>query len=138
MEEKQLYSTNQACIGAFFGGPLAAIFLLKANFDSLGKKSESRCTLIWGGLLLIVLLGIIPFLPDHILNYIPIATAILVGLVVEQYQMKKEDIKLSEVYDFQSNLNVFCVIIICAALFIAMAFAAIFILNQTGAGDYLK
>lgn len=64
-ERARLYSPRQIAIGSLFGGPLAAVYVLKKNFDPLDNESGSKQTLIYGGLFLAVILLSAPFLPDN-------------------------------------------------------------------------
>ncbi len=112
MSKVKLYSPRQAYVGSFLGGPLAAMYVLKKNFDVLGNKSGSRKTLIWGGLLIaiyFVTTGV--FLVEapsfNFPNYVlPIAYSLLTLGIVEKYQMSKKAILASPQYEIESNWRV--------------------------------
>jgi len=108
MNKIKLYSPNQVGCAAFFGGPFAAVFVLRSNFCALGKGVAARQTLIWGALSSLALLLALPFLPDKFPNLvIPIAYTLAAGHSANKYHLSKSAIQESEQYAFQSNWNVF-------------------------------
>ena len=102
-----VYSPRQVAFSAFFGGPLAAVYVLSKNYQALGKKRHAKATIIAGGFLTIFLLGILPFLPEKFPHtLIPIAYVVSATQVAEQLQMSKQAITGSEQYGFRSNYNI--------------------------------
>jgi len=129
MDKIKLYSPIQVGLAAFFGGPLAAVYTIWQNFRALGNRSAAAQTMLWGGLLLVLLIGILPFLPDKFPNLaIPIATLVAAQLVASKLQMSKQAILESDTYGFQSNWLVVGVCVICIVIFFAVALAWIFAL----------
>lgn len=64
--EKFAYTKGQILLGTFIGGPLAAIYFLKKNFDAMGDANQSQKTVKIGLILLVFLLVILPLLPEAI------------------------------------------------------------------------
>jgi hypothetical protein len=49
MDKSKIYSPNQVGLGTFFGGPLAAVYFLKKNFDAVDNSATAEKTVIIGG-----------------------------------------------------------------------------------------
>jgi len=92
----KLYTTNWVIFATYIGGPLAGAYLMSKNFENLNNKKFALNTLIIGILATLLLFGILPFIPESILNSIPnyiipaIYTSIIYGFM-KKYQDK--DIK---------------------------------------------
>src|SRR5690554_4150397 len=84
---KRLYSQNGIAIATFFGGPLAAGYLIRQNFKALGKEREGLISIILGILFTVVLFVPLFALPEAVLDQIPnqvipaIYTLIIYGIV---------------------------------------------------------
>jgi hypothetical protein len=105
MTKEKLYSPDQITVSAFIGGPLAAVFTLWKNFESLGNKSHAQQTLIGGGLFIIALMGSTPFLPDWFpLLALPVTYIAVARLVAEKFQMSKAAIIKSSKFELQTNV----------------------------------
>lgn len=103
----KLYSPTQVGLGAFFGGPFAAIYFLKGNFDALQEFEFSRRVAIIGAVACVVMLAVIPFLPDNVPNNLfPLFYLIPTVLTVKKYHPTKKEIQASERYSFQSSWKV--------------------------------
>jgi hypothetical protein len=127
VERVEIYSPTQVACAAFFGGPLAGVFVLWRNFRALGDDDAARRMLIWGAVLAFALLLIVPFLPDWFPNLlIPLAYALAARSFAQNYQLSKSDIEASEQYTFQSIGNV--VIVSVAALLVFLIIAVFWIL----------
>lgn len=112
-----LYSPTQAAVGAFLGGPIGLIYFVRANFVALEKLALAKKTTIFGVVLILVLLALLPVLPENFPSIvITIGYVLIARHVVEGYQLKKENIENSERYDFQSNWKVFGLGIVCLIL----------------------
>jgi hypothetical protein len=129
----KLFTPLQVALGIFFGGPIAFSYFLRANFMAMGDKQKAERVLRYGLLLTLVLLSILPFLPDQFPNYaIPIALAFVARHVVMSQQMTKEAIAESPRFTFQSNWRVFGAVVVCALLFLAIALALWLALDAAG------
>jgi hypothetical protein len=103
----QIYSPTQVATASFLGGPFATIFVLKKNFDAFGDRAHSKQTLLWGALFIVLLLVVLPILPDKFPNMvIPIAYTVTARELAKKYQMTKQAISESEQFGFRSNWNV--------------------------------
>lgn len=130
---KQVYSPVQIGIGTYLGGPFAAMYFLKSNFDALEKHDYSKMTIQIGALVSVLLFLILPFLPESFPNnVIPIAYLIPVLLVVKKHQLTKEDISESEEYDFQSSWKAFGLSVLSLLAFFVMAMAVLFSFDSLG------
>lgn len=106
------YTRHQIMLGSFVGGPFAAIYFLKKNFDAMGDTAQSKKTVIIGLCLVVALLAIMAApLPIPRVVY-PVAYAALAQAIYMQKQ-----ISLKDTPSF-SNKNV---AIIAAISFIAFA-----------------
>jgi hypothetical protein len=129
----RLYSPNQVACAAFFGGPLATVYVLWRNFRSLGNFPSETQSLIWGALFILALLGILPFLPEKFPNLvIPITYTIAARQMAETYQLSKQAIRESEQYRFHSNWNVFGISVGFLLVFFVLAVALLFGLAALG------
>src|SRR5262249_22208391 len=91
MDKIKLYSPIQVGVAGFCGGPLATVHTLWANFRALDNPSGARHTLIWGSMIVLAVIGVLPFLPDKFPNLaIPLATLFVGQLIVRKSQMTKQ------------------------------------------------
>ncbi len=111
MEEpttKKLYSQKGISIATFFGGPLAAGYLIRQNFKALGKEREGLFSIILGILFTAAVFVPLFMLPEEIIDKIPnqlipgIYTLIIYG-IVEIIQGKDLKIHKDEKRKFESN-----------------------------------
>lgn len=135
-KEKKLnkvYSPIQIGVGTYLGGPFAAIYFLKGNFDTLGKKELSKKTLQIGLAVSLLIIAITPFVPEGTPNIlIPMLYLIPVIMVVKNHQMTKEEIINSDDYEFQSSWKVFGMSIVWLLLFFAITILFILVLESAG------
>jgi hypothetical protein len=133
MKVNKLYSPRQSTMAAFFGGPLAAVYVVRNNYTELGKEASARSAIAWGSLLVLALLLVLPFLPEKFPNTaIPLAYSLAVGQLVEKLQLSKEAIRESEQYDFESNWRVAGVSVLSLLLFLVLMVAWMFLLDFAG------
>lgn len=89
MSGTRLYTKRQIFWGTLLGGPLAAVFFLKKNFDELRDEEGARKTLLYGGLLTLALCVMIPFLPEHFPSILfAVILAIIAPQLAEKYQFR--------------------------------------------------
>lgn len=104
---KAMYSPNQLIIGTYIGGPLAAMYFLKSNFEGLGRMELAKKTLLLGLLVALLVFAIMPFVPESPLSgLIPILYLVPVYFIVKKHQLSKPEISESKEYIFQSNWKV--------------------------------
>ena len=131
----KMFSPVQAGVAAFMGGPLAATYVLRKNFLVLGNMGGARATLTWGFILSALIILIIPFIPDWFPNSASsVIYLVVTSLVVQKYQLAKNQIIESGRYTFQSNWLVLLVIVLAILLLIAVAVPYIMALEAIGAG----
>lgn len=104
-ENKKLYSQRAIGIATYFGGPLAAGFLIRKNFINLNKERQGLNSLIIGISSTFILFAGIFSIPDNIIDKIPSALIPLVYtgiiyLIVESIQ--GQDLK-----EFKENNGTF-------------------------------
>lgn len=111
MEEptkKKLYSQKGISIATFFGGPLAAGYLIRHNFKALGKEQEGLISIILGILFTSAVFVPLFMLPEETIDKIPnqlipgIYTLIIYG-IVEVVQGKDLKFYKEEQRQFESN-----------------------------------
>ena len=73
LESKQLYSKRAIITATFFGGPLAAGYLVKKNYDTLDQAENGKKSMIIGIISTIILFAIIFIIPEAVLDKIPYA-----------------------------------------------------------------
>ncbi|MGX9417354.1 hypothetical protein ACXJY6_05145 [Vibrio sp. RC27] len=101
-KSKKVYSPMQISIGTYLGGPLAAIYFLKVNFDTLGKKQFSNRTLFYGSLIVLCLILLVPFLSLHLSSsIIPLLYLFPTMFIAHKYQLTRDKIDDSKEFDMQ-------------------------------------
>ncbi len=80
---KKFYSEKAISIATYFGGPLAAGYLIQKNYETLEQPDKARKSLIIGVISTIVLFAGIFAVPEQILDKIPkfIIPAIYTGII---------------------------------------------------------
>lgn len=70
-KDLKLFSQRAIYIGTFVGGPLAAGYLIRANYRALGKSDEGNKALVFGVIGSILLFAIIFSVPESAIERIP-------------------------------------------------------------------
>jgi uncharacterized Tic20 family protein len=113
LAKTKIYSPNQVLAISFLGGPMAMIYALWKNFRDLEDPHGMRQILIWGSFFIIALMAFAPLMstawPDYVL---PLAYPFAAWSLAKQYQMTKQAIAESQIYEFQTVPNVIVVSII--------------------------
>lgn len=118
----KLYSPNQVLLGSIWGGPIAAIYYLRENFIALGEVDRAQKTVFFGGIFIIVLLGLTPMLPPSFpAIIIPLLYCIGAKQVVFAKQLDKPAIAEHELFDFQTNWRTLGVGTACLIAFFIIA-----------------
>jgi hypothetical protein len=111
--KRKIFSPNQVLAASFFGGPMAMVYVLWKNFQTLENPHGMHQILFWGSIFIIALMLFSPLLPNSRLDFvIPFAYPLAAWSLAQQHQMTKQAIAESDRYEFQSVLNVIAVSII--------------------------
>jgi hypothetical protein len=130
---KKIYSPNQVLAAAFLGGPIAMVYVLWKNFQTLENPHGTHQILFWGSIFVIALMVFSPLLPNSWLDFvIPFAYPLAAWSLAESYQMTKQAIADSQTYEFQSAWNVIAVSMIFLVAMIVVAFTWFFALVAAG------
>jgi 4-amino-4-deoxy-L-arabinose transferase-like glycosyltransferase len=133
MEKAKLYSPNQIAGGSFLGGPFMAVFTLWWNFRTLGNRTGTAQTLIWGAAFIVAVLAILPFLPEKFPNYVlPAVYMVAARQIADKYQLSKDAIAKSNQFTFVSNWAVVGIAIGLLLAFFAVAVVEFIGLAQLG------
>lgn len=133
MEQERVYSPNQAAVGSFIGGPLVSVMFIKRNFKVLGNSSGEDKALMCGTIVILIILGILPFLPKSFPDMlIPLMTIIATRSIVEKYQLNKQDITSATSLTFQSNWRVLWVSLACLVLSVLVIGVVLVALHTLG------
>lgn len=86
-----LYTSKVMVAATFFGGPLAAGYMIGENFKALGKPDAGRSSIILGILATIAVFLFLFTLPEQLVDRIPrppfpLIYTVLIYLLVEKYQ----------------------------------------------------
>lgn len=122
------YTGNQILIGTFVGGPLAAIYYLKKNFDAMGRVDYARKTIQYGALIIVIMLALVPFLP----TFIPgVAYAIAYAAAAKAIYEQHHKIALKDGPRY-SHWNVAGVAILSIIAFVIILIPVVFIFDALG------
>lgn len=136
-ETKRFYSLKAISIATFFGGPLAAGYLVKKNYEALGQADNARKSLFIGIASTIVLFVIAYLIPDELSTkigtLIPGLSAWIIYLIVEKLQGSELKLHKESEGKFYSGWKAAAVGSISMVIFLAgVAFTAVI------AGDFLN
>ena len=129
MEKLKLFSPFQVACASFFGGPIAAVYALKKNYEVLGQPKEARETLTAGIVFIILLVIVLPFLPDKFPNFaIPAGYTSAAYAITKRFQLPKPGSN----FEAQGIGGIVALCVVCLIVFLAIAFAYIFLLSLLG------
>ncbi|MFA3792601.1 hypothetical protein AB6T38_15945 [Aliiglaciecola sp. SL4] len=129
-----VFSPNQITLGAFIGGPLAAVYFLYKNFSALNQYDNAQKSLYWGLALCFVFIALLPFIPENFPNtVIPIAYCIAARQIAIQHQCSKNQIIENELLNFQSNWRVLIITVTALLLLMVLVIPVIFIFEMFSA-----
>lgn len=105
---RKLYSQKGISIATLFGGPLAAGYLIRQNFISLGKEREGLVSVILGILFTVAVFVPLFMLPEEIVDkipnqLIPAIYTLIIYVIVEAIQGKELHKHKEESMEFESN-----------------------------------
>ena len=127
MEENQAYSKNQVTLGTFFGGPLAATYMLKKNFDVMGDATHSQKTIKYGLIFTLALILISPMLPSSIPG---VVYGMAYTMAARSFYIQKQE-TLKDTPRF-SNWNVAGVALLSLLAFLAVGLPIVYLYYATG------
>jgi hypothetical protein len=129
----KIYSPNQVLAAAFLGAPMAMVYVLWKNFQTLEDPHGMHQILVWGSIFVVALMVFSPLLPNSWLDFvIPFAYPLAAWSLAESFQMSKQAIADSQAYEFQSAWNVIAVSMVLLAAMVVVAFAWFFVLVAVG------
>lgn len=111
MEElKKFYSKNAIGIATYFGGPLAAGYLIKKNYEALDEPEKGKKALLIGIISTLLIVAGIFSIPESFIDKIPnvLIPAIYTGiiyLIVEKIQGEKLKLHKESGGEFHSGWN---------------------------------
>jgi hypothetical protein len=133
LAKQKIYSPIQVLAASLLGGPMAMIYVLWKNFQTLENPHGMHQILVWGSIFIIALLLFSPLLPNSWLDFvIPLAYPLAARSLAESFQMSKQAIADSQTYEFQSVWNVIAVSAVFLAAMIIVAFTWFMVLVAVG------
>lgn len=127
-ENKKLYSQKAIGIATYFGGPLAAGYLVKKNYQSLDQDDNGKRAFLIGIVSSLLLFSGMFLIPDNVLDKLPNALIPLIYtgiiyLIVERIQGEELKLHKENNGDFQSawkaaGIGVISLVIIGVGAFI--------------------
>ncbi len=103
------------------------------NFKALGKELLARQTILWGSLLVLAIVAILPFLPEKLPNAVlPAIFGGVAMVIASQFQMKKQEIRESNEYGFASFWRVTAVVVLSLIAVFVLIIAFLLILWALG------
>jgi hypothetical protein len=130
---RKIFSPNQVLAASFLGGPMAMVYVLWKNFQSLENPHGMHQILFWGSIFIIALILFSPLLPNSWLDFvIPFAYPLAAWSLAESFQMSKQAIADSQAYEFQSAWNVIAVSIVFLTAMVVVTFTWFFALVAVG------
>ncbi|ARV08983.1 hypothetical protein BTO05_04800 [Winogradskyella sp. PC-19] len=124
---KKLYKTKSITLATFFGGPLAAGYLIGENFKALGERDKGLKSKIIGVIATLILFTTIFSIPEKVMSKVPnsIIPIIYTGLIwfyVEwsqgEFLKKHEENDKSFFSGWRaSGIGLICLLIISAGIF---------------------
>ena len=133
----RLYSPLQAGWGSFFGGPFAAIHMVRANYIALGRHADAQRALVRGLAVLVAVLLLVMLLPGKAGSTIYAALGIGANRIVAQRQATKAAIEADPRLGFQSTWRVVGLVPIALILILLMALAFVAGLELLGYGHLI-
>lgn len=132
-EKVKLYSPNQVGVGAFLGGPVAAVYMLAVNFRALNRGLAENRTWRWGALIVLATTVGVCLLPDEIPSFpINIVWVLIAGHIAGRAQMGKSAIAASERHVFQSNWRVLGISILAGIATLGLILPIAMLLDRLG------
>ena len=131
----KFYSQRAIGIATFFGGPLAACYLVRENYLVLNKPDEAKKALLYGLLATVAVLGFILLTPEDVIGKIPNQIFPLIYTAVIYYVVEStqgETLKLHEKFgnEFISGWKAALVGFIAMLIFLSVIFGYAFLFDK--------
>lgn len=131
----KFYSQRAIGIATFFGGPLAACYLVRENYLVLNKPDEAKKALLYGLLATVAVLGFILLTPEDVMEKIPNQIFPLIYTAVIYYVVEStqgETLKLHEKFgnEFISGWKAALVGFIAMLIFLSVIFGYAFLFDK--------
>jgi hypothetical protein len=129
---RKIFTNKAISVATFFGGPLAAGFLISKNYQVFGNDNAARNSIFIGIISTILMFAGIFMIPENIIDKIPqplipaIYTAIIAGLVEKLQGQKIKDFLANngqKASNWQAAGYGFIGLLIIAAFLVVMIFA---------------
>ena len=128
-----LNDPGQVFWGSFWGGPIAAVYFLRANYLSLGKFGEAAKALLFGSIFLIAIVLLLPFLPERFPNIVlPLIYWFSARQIATTTQVDKSGIEAGDRFVAASNWKVFGIGTATLVLFFVAIVPIYFVLDAFG------
>lgn len=140
-ETKKLYSLNSITLATFFGGPAAAGYLIKKNYETYNQKEKGKKAFVIGIICTILIFGGIFTLPEHVIDKIPNALIPtfytgIIYFIVYRYQgnwLKEHKMSGGEFYSGWKATGIGALFLVVLAVII---FGAIFITDRFSSPNF--
>ena len=120
-------------MASVLGGPLAAVYVINKNFQTLENRQRASASFHWGMAYLTLTLILMPLLPEDAPSALfPLMSAVVVHQVVTKYQLTRQDILQSDVYERHSNWHVVGMCFIAALVFVLVILLWLSLLTALG------
>jgi hypothetical protein len=114
-----MYSPWQIGSGAILGGPIAALYFLRANFIAMENNRLAKVTLLYGIPLVVAIFCLSCFLPTRLNVGLTAAYVLGAREFARQFQLSKQAITEDPRYKLASNWRVFSIALICLIVTLA-------------------
>lgn len=131
-DKVKIYSPTQVACGTI-GGPVGLVYFLSTNFSALENEYMKQKTLILGGIFILALIAILPFLPEEIPSTpFTILYIVIARVVSDRFQMSKIQIVESNQFEFQSNWRVLFIGLLCFVISLIVVLVPLILLDLYG------
>jgi hypothetical protein len=131
----KFYSQRAIGIATFFGGPLAACYLVRENYLALNKPDEAKKALLYGLLATVAVLGFIFMMPDGVMDKVPNQVIPLIYTTIIYYVVEYtqgDTLKLHEKFgnEFISGWKAALVGFVAMLIFLSIIFGYAFLFEN--------
>ncbi|MFK8014726.1 MAG: hypothetical protein AB8G17_04755 [Gammaproteobacteria bacterium] len=128
-----VYTPGQIAAGSFWGGPLATVYLLHTNYESLGNATLASRTRTLGIIFLVGLMLLLMLLPSSFPSIVvPLVYSMVAHGIANETQLSKQQINASDDYRRYSNWRVFGIGCLTLVLFFVLAVPVLMALEALG------
>lgn len=136
-KDLKFYSQRAIGIATFFGGPLAACYLVRENYLALNKPDEAKKALLYGLLATVAVLGFIFMMPERVMDKVPNQVIPLIYTAIIYYVVEHtqgDTLKLHEKFgnEFISGWKAALVGFVAMLIFLSIIFGYVFLFEKDG------